>query len=63
MDRLLRRPEVLKRVGFCRSSLYHHMSQGRFPRPIKIGQRSVAWSEQAIESWIVSCPISTGGMI
>ncbi|WP_133018597.1 AlpA family transcriptional regulator [Sphingomonas sp. PP-CE-1A-559] len=63
MTNLLRRPEVLSRVGLSRSTIYNEMALGNFPRPIKIGRRAVAWHASAIDNWISSRPASTGGMI
>lgn len=54
--RLIRRPELLRMTGLANSTLYAYMAQGRFPRPVKIGARSVAWPEEAILDWIVSRP-------
>ncbi len=51
MSRFLRIPEVLKRVGLSRSTLYARIADGQFPRPIKIGERVAVWDETAIESW------------
>jgi prophage regulatory protein len=50
--RLLRLPEVIARVGLKRSTIYKRMGEGTFPKPKKIGQRSVAWSETDIDLWI-----------
>jgi prophage regulatory protein len=63
MNNLLRRPEVLNRVGLSRSSMYNYIALGSFPRPIKIGRRAVAWHADSIDRWIASRPLSTGGMI
>lgn len=52
--RMLRRPEVEARTGLSRSSLYAMMSRGTFPRPKRIGQRAVAWSEDEIENWLTT---------
>ena len=52
--RLLRRPEVEARTGLSRSSIYAWMSRGEFPRPLRIGQRAVAWTEEDIERWITT---------
>ena len=52
--RLLRRPEVEARTGLSRSSIYAMMEQGTFPRPLRIGQRAVAWDEATIENWLAS---------
>ena len=62
MNNLLRRQQVIDRVGLSRSSLYSYMSRNLFPRPIKIGVRAVAWSETAINDWIAGRPISAGGL-
>lgn len=63
MQNLLRRQQVLNRVGFSRSTLYSYMSRNLFPRPIRIGVRAVAWSEPAINAWIEERPMSAGGMV
>lgn len=62
MNTLLRRQQVIERVGLSRSSIYSYMSQNLFPRPIKIGARAVAWDVNAINEWIASRPMSVGGM-
>jgi prophage regulatory protein len=51
-DRLVRLPEVLRLTGLCRSALYDQMSQGEFPRAIKIGPRAASWSLRSVHHWI-----------
>ncbi|MGQ7271664.1 helix-turn-helix transcriptional regulator [Marinobacter nauticus] len=51
IERFLRYREVEKVTGFRRSTIYLWMSQGKFPRPIKI-QRAVAWKLSDIENWM-----------
>lgn len=51
-DRILRRPEVLARIGLSTSSLYEMMAQGRFPRPMRIGRRAVGWKASVVDAWI-----------
>jgi prophage regulatory protein len=51
-ERLLRKPEVLARVGLGTTSLYARIKEGRFPAPISLGGRAVAWSSSSVESWI-----------
>ena len=53
VDHILRRPDVEKRVGLSRSTLYAMMSEGQFPKPIRIGKRAVGWQETAITAWLV----------
>ena len=55
-SRLLRRSEVEARVGLSRSSLYRAMSDGRFPRPVRLAARAVGWREIDIEDWIAHRP-------
>ncbi len=40
---LLRLPEVLRLVPVSRSSWYDGMKDGRYPSPVKLGPRAVAW--------------------
>lgn len=53
--KLLRRKQVEKMTGLSRSSIYAMISEGRFPRQLKIGLRAVAWREGEILDWINSC--------
>lgn len=50
-SRLLRRAEVLARVGMAKSTLYLRISAGKFPKPVHLGS-SVRWVESEIDSWI-----------
>jgi len=50
--KILRLPEVKARTGLARSSIYLRISEGRFPRPISLGDRAVGWLESEIEEWI-----------
>lgn len=51
-SRLIRRPEAEVLIGLSRSTIYQMMAEAKFPRPIKIGKRAVAWRLEEIESWI-----------
>ncbi|MBN3344171.1 AlpA family transcriptional regulator [Pectobacterium brasiliense] len=52
--RLIRVPEVLRRVGFSRTKMYELIKEGRFPDKVKIGLRSVAFVESEIDAWIIN---------
>lgn len=56
MARLLRRPEVEKRVGLSTSAIYRRMAEDRFPRPVRLGSHAVAWRESDIDAWIDALP-------
>ena len=51
-EKLNRLPEVSRRTAMPRSSIYLAMKKGTFPRPVRIGERAVAWRESDIQAWI-----------
>jgi prophage regulatory protein len=52
--RLIRRSEVEALTGLRRSTIYNHIKTGRFPPPVKLGSRSVAWLEHEVGAWIAA---------
>lgn len=54
IERFLRLREVLHRTGLGRSTVYRWMDEGRFPKPVRLGARSVAWIEREIDDWLMS---------
>jgi prophage regulatory protein len=48
----LRLKHVLARTGMSRSTVYAYVREGRFPAPISISTRCVAWIEDDIDAWI-----------
>ena len=38
-------------TGFSRSQLLEMIADGRFPRPLRLGPRSVGWLESEILAW------------
>jgi predicted DNA-binding transcriptional regulator AlpA len=52
--RLLRMPEVCRQTGLGRSSVYRLIKLGLFPAPRKLGERSVAWYQREIDTWVES---------
>lgn len=51
MAQYLRRRDVCKRYGIPVSTLYYWLGIGRFPRPVRLGARVVAWSVADLEEW------------
>ena len=51
-DRLIRLQEVLRIAGVGKSTWYSLAAQGLAPRCVKITPRCVAWSENAVLSWV-----------
>ena len=52
--RLLRLPEVSHLVGLRRSAIYDQIKHGKFPAPVHLGPRAVAWPSDQIADWIDS---------
>ena len=45
---LLRLPAVVAATGLPKSTLYFYVRAGRFPAPVRIGARAVAWPAAAV---------------
>ncbi len=56
-NKLLRLPEVIKKVGLGKTSLYARVKCGEFPSPVKLGGgRAIAWRSLDVENWIQALP-------
>ncbi len=42
----------MDRTGLARSTVYHLIAEGRFPSPVKLSKRAVAWRQSEIDEWI-----------
>ena len=51
-DSFLRLPKVKQLTGFGRSQIYHLIKQGKFPKQIHIGPKSVAWLDSEVSEWM-----------
>jgi prophage regulatory protein len=49
---LVKRKKVEELTSLSKSSLYRLMSDGIFPKPIRLGSKSVAWLKSDVEAWI-----------
>ncbi len=55
---LWRLPKVCKFVGLSKSTIYQMIQNDKFPAPLKIGARAVAWRADIITKWIQDRPLS-----
>ena len=60
-DRILRIRTVMNRTGLSRSTLYRKISDGSFPRQVRIGEHSAGWRESAINLWMDDPPAYRAG--
>lgn len=62
-ESLLRLPEVIRRTGLARSTIYKRAAEGTFPKPVKIGQRGSAFIESEVEQWIEQRIVGSRGEV
>lgn len=48
--RIWRQPTVEEETGEPRSTTYHRISRGLFPKPVRLGPRSVGWPADEVEA-------------
>lgn len=51
-ERLLSISDVVERTSICRALIYRKMSEGEFPKSIKVSANRVAWPESSVAAWI-----------
>lgn len=53
-DSILRLPDVVKKVGLSKTSIYELLkeSDSKFPQPIKLSSRCIGFSQNEIDQWI-----------
>ncbi|OZB36173.1 MAG: hypothetical protein B7X44_07170 [Halothiobacillus sp. 15-55-196] len=61
LDPIHRLPSVKTLTGLSRSSIYRLIADGKFPKPIKLGERAIGWKQDDLEAWLESRPTSNGG--
>lgn len=50
--KILKLPAVIEKVGCGKSTIYKKLTEGDFPTPIKLGERSVGWVEAEVDEWL-----------
>lgn len=51
LQRILRMADVERLVGFKKSQIYALIAREKFPRPIKLSERSSGWLESELARW------------
>ena len=59
MRPLLRLPAVIELTNLSRSSIYRLIKLGKFPAPVRIGEKATAWLEEDLKAWLAECPKQT----
>ena len=55
---VVRMRQLVTLVGLSRSTIYVLVSKGRFPVPIRLGDKAVGWRIHEIEQWVNARPNS-----
>lgn len=50
--KLIKITEVMNVTTLSRATIYKYMASERFPKPVCLGGRAVAWVEEEIQDWI-----------
>lgn len=61
-DRFLSLHEVRRLIGLGKTSVYAMLKRGDFPRPLRVGQRSVRWRASEVRDWMDARERTTGGI-
>jgi prophage regulatory protein len=51
---VLRLPEVMRRTGLRRSSIYNRIAANDFPRGFSLGGSARGWLESEVDDWIAA---------
>ncbi|MBE2211190.1 MAG: AlpA family transcriptional regulator [Xanthomonadaceae bacterium] len=51
-DSILRLPDVEKRTGLRRATIYRRAGEGTFPKPVRLGPNSTGWLESEIDGFL-----------
>lgn len=51
-ERILRKPEVLGRIGLSDPTIWRMERAGKFPKRLRLGGNSCGWLESEITAWL-----------
>lgn len=55
----LRMPTVIRITGLGRSTIYRLIADRKFPSPVRLGPRAVAWRRSDLDRWSEARPTVT----
>ena len=56
--KFLRMPMVVRITGLGRSTIYRLIAEKKFPGPVRVGDRAVAWRQADLDRWSEERPSS-----
>jgi len=52
--RVIRFPELFKKVGLCRSQIWRLEKSGDFVKSFSLGKNSKGWLESDVDAWLLA---------
>lgn len=52
--KILRLKAVIDCTGLARSTIYKYIAEGKFPKPVSLGERCVGWLDSEVHDWILT---------
>jgi len=53
MGKFIRIPEVMKKTGLAKSTIWLWVKEKKLPQPKKLSERVTVWLESEIDEWIL----------
>jgi len=50
--KIIKLPKVMEMTTFCRTTIYRLIEQGKFPKQIKLAERSSGWLESEVLDYL-----------
>jgi prophage regulatory protein len=54
MEKLIGVKEICEKLGLSRTTIWKLRSKGTFPKPVRISERRIAWTESTVNEWQAS---------
>lgn len=51
-ERILRKPELIARLGLSDATIWRRERKGDFPKRISLGGKAVGWIESEVDAWL-----------
>ena len=51
-NKIIKLPKVMEMTTFCRTTIYRLIEQGKFPKQIKLAERSSGWLESEVLDYL-----------
>ncbi len=61
-EQMLRLPDVIRRTGLSRNTIWRLVRKREFPAPLQLSDNAIGWPSEMVESWLESRPRRTYGV-